>query len=524
MILALVSFASAQAVPVPAVDAQLYRMPVDATSTMWADDSHLAPGISGRLAVDYVKQPFVWIWKDTGERVAVVDDALGIDAIAGFAAWRVRGAVDVPLYALATGDVLSGGGLGDIAVALKGAVLDREAAALGVALTGRVTFPTATTPLPLGNDGVGWELGAVVDKRFGNLVAVANLGTRGVPDVTLENVAVSDVFLYRVGAGYGFGDATAPRAGVSLDLAGQLSYEDPGNAAARSMEAMLGGWYQVSAPLSLRAGLGRGIGGGIGSPAARAVLAVAWQPVPKAAAAKPAEPRAKAPTQAAASDATPRSAASRPASDFLVVPGPATVPPGIVHIKVEDPQGKPLDATWSFGTVASGPIAHGLGMAKVPAGPWSILVSAPGYGTQSLSIDVDSGMTSHLEAHLAPARVRLTATNVELLEKLVWDRTVMHPESRVVLDEVAATLRAHPEILGVRVEGHTDSRGPAEENLTLSGARAATVVAYLVDQGLDPNRFVVAGYGETRPLDWAENPSAWARNERIELVITERAP
>ena len=39
--------ALAQDIPVPAVDAQLYHLPVDATSTAWAADSHIASGFVG---------------------------------------------------------------------------------------------------------------------------------------------------------------------------------------------------------------------------------------------------------------------------------------------------------------------------------------------------------------------------------------------------------------------------------------------------------------------------------------------
>ena len=509
----LASLALAQEIPDVDLDAQLYRMPVDATATMWADDSHLSPGPSGRLAVGYVKEPFVWIWDD-GERVAVVDDALGIDAIAGYAVWRLRAAVDVPIYALATGEAGSGAGLGDIAVDLKGTLLDREDAPVGIALGARLAFPTSTTAIPLGGSGVAWEIEAIVDRRFGDLVAAVNLGTRGVPDVALDNLDVSDVFLYRVGAGYGIGES----AGVSVDLAGQFTYGEPGNAAGSTMEAMLGGWLQVSEPLTLRAGVGRGLGSGIGAPTARGVLALAWQPGPPAAA-KTKTPKPAKPDPAAT--AKPVKSVEQP---FLIVPGDTTIAPGLVHIKVTNLEGAPLDATWLFGTVARGPVTAGLGMAKVPPGSWSILVWAEGYGTQGLGIEVESGMTSHLEAKLMPARVRVIPEKVEMLERIRFDGTVLTADSRKTLDEVAAMLRAHPEITAIRIEGHTDSRGLAEDNLTLSGARASAVLAYLVDKGLDPNRFMAAGYGESRPVDLTETPGAWERNQRIELVITGREP
>jgi hypothetical protein len=239
------------------------------------------------------------------------------------------------------------------------------------------------------------------------------------------------------------------------------------------------------------------------------VLALAWQPVPKAA-----NPKATAVART--------HGPSEPA--FLVVPGESPLAPGLVHLKVTDSEGHPLDATWSFGTVARGPVAAGVAAAKVPPGPWSILVYASGYGVQALSIDVDTGMTSHLEAVLRPAQVRLDGDHLVLLDKFRWTNlTEVADESGTLLDEVAATLRLHPEITGLRIEGHTDDDGASDENLSLSGARAAAVKAGLIDRGIDEERLSVAGYGGARPLDKSGAPDAWMRNERIELVITDRA-
>ena len=463
MIALLALAAYAQDIPVVRADAQLYRLPVDATSTIWADDSHLAPGAFGRVAVGYLKEPFVWIWGDTGERVAVVDNVLGINAIAGFSAWRLRGAVDVPMYALATGAQLdeagAGGGLGDIAVDLKGVVFGREASPVGLALDARVTLPTATTALPLGAGGVGWEISAIVDKRVGPVVLAANLGHRGVPAVKLDDGTAADIlgdrFVYRAGAGFDVGE----RAGVSLDLAGHLVYADIGNPSANALEAMLGGWVQPADTLVVRAGVGRGLAGGIGSPTVRAVVAVAWEPVAKEKVNKvgKVEPKpvaTKAPVTKAPATKAPVTKA--PAQDFLVVPSASTLPPGIVHIKVTDAQGEPVAASWAFGTVARGPVTNGLGTAKVGPGPWSILVAAEGYATQSISIDVDTGMTTGVEVVLQPARLSVRPDRIELLEKIRWTGTLIDPLSEPILDEMAAVLRAHPEFLAVRIEGHTD--------------------------------------------------------------------
>ncbi|MFZ5481074.1 MAG: OmpA family protein, partial [Myxococcota bacterium] len=197
--------------------------------------------------------------------------------------------------------------------------------------------------------------------------------------------------------------------------------------------------------------------------------------------------------------------------------------PGIVHLKVTDSKGRPVEAAVRFGQTAPVALADGRGMAKVPPGSWSVTVTSPTLGSRTVALEVESGLTSSLDLALQPALVVIGRDKIELREKLRFDGTTLLPENGLILDEVVAVLKAHPEVTGVRIEGHTDSRGPAEDNLTRSGARAAAVLAYLVERGIDPGRLVVAGYGEARPIDWADTPAAWEKNDRIELVISARA-
>jgi OOP family OmpA-OmpF porin len=68
------------------------------------------------------------------------------------------------------------------------------------------------------------------------------------------------------------------------------------------------------------------------------------------------------------------------------------------------------------------------------------------------------------------------------------------------------------------IAGHTDSRGDAAANMTLSEARAHAVLRYLIEDGLPGDRFVARGFGETQPI--ADNATAEGRqrNRRIEFM------
>jgi outer membrane protein OmpA-like peptidoglycan-associated protein len=73
----------------------------------------------------------------------------------------------------------------------------------------------------------------------------------------------------------------------------------------------------------------------------------------------------------------------------------------------------------------------------------------------------------------------------------------------------------------IRIEGYTDNRGVAAENLELSRARAQAVADMLTDLGIEAGRMQVKGYGEAHPL--AENASAKGRaqNRRVEVLISD---
>lgn len=99
-------------------------------------------------------------------------------------------------------------------------------------------------------------------------------------------------------------------------------------------------------------------------------------------------------------------------------------------------------------------------------------------------------------------------------------QAVLTPESYDVLDQVAASLVANPEVR-VEVAGHTDSSGSAELNDRLSLARAEAVRAYLSSQGVAAVRLVARGYGSEEPV--ADNGTAEGRaqNRRVELRLIE---
>ncbi len=71
------------------------------------------------------------------------------------------------------------------------------------------------------------------------------------------------------------------------------------------------------------------------------------------------------------------------------------------------------------------------------------------------------------------------------------------------------------------VEGHTDSRANDNFNLNLSRKRAAAVVKWLVDHGIDAARLTSQGFGETKPIDSNDTDEGRQNNRRVEFRILE---
>ena len=100
-----------------------------------------------------------------------------------------------------------------------------------------------------------------------------------------------------------------------------------------------------------------------------------------------------------------------------------------------------------------------------------------------------------------------------------FDQSTIKDDQRVVLQKNADWLKRWSSVR-VTVEGHTDSRGTNEYNLSLGERRAAAVKDYLSGLGLAGDRLLVVSKGEETPVCSENNEDCWSRNRRAHLVIT----
>ena len=105
-----------------------------------------------------------------------------------------------------------------------------------------------------------------------------------------------------------------------------------------------------------------------------------------------------------------------------------------------------------------------------------------------------------------------------------YDKSFIREDAAIQLDKVVNILKDNPGI-SVEMGSHTDSRGKDAYNLSLSQARAAAAVRYLVNNGIDESKLTARGYGETLLINNCSNgvkcsEADHQQNRRTALKIT----
>ena len=130
----------------------------------------------------------------------------------------------------------------------------------------------------------------------------------------------------------------------------------------------------------------------------------------------------------------------------------------------------------------------------------------------------ESGNISNARCRINSNAVTLTIT--EIIPNIFFDtdKAELRPESKRELDKLYGTLKNKPGSF-IQVSGHTDNKASHEYNYVLSEARAVAVVQYLIDKGLDKNKLMAKGFGDTRPIASNEDEKGRQQNRRTEFMI-----
>lgn len=98
------------------------------------------------------------------------------------------------------------------------------------------------------------------------------------------------------------------------------------------------------------------------------------------------------------------------------------------------------------------------------------------------------------------------------------DSATLSQQAQVTFNKIASVLRDYKKT-AIHVVGHTDSSGSAQYNMKLSQKRAASVANFLVGHGVNAQRVLTWGRGETEPIASNATKAGRTKNRRVDIVI-----
>jgi chemotaxis protein MotB len=141
------------------------------------------------------------------------------------------------------------------------------------------------------------------------------------------------------------------------------------------------------------------------------------------------------------------------------------------------------------------------------------------------------GLSKEVEKGQLQVRQYQNMLAVDLAEQIFFDsgRAALKKEGKEVLKKVAEALKSYENKI-IRVVGHTDNVPLAKSlqatfpsNWELSVARATTVVRFLQESGIPPERMIPSGRGEYEPVAPNDTPEGRQKNRRIEIMLIDKS-
>jgi outer membrane protein OmpA-like peptidoglycan-associated protein len=437
------------------------------------------------LAAQYQHKPLVFVRNEEIQGAVVGRRWSGHLGVAYGLTDSVELALQLPVILSQAGDDLSAQGIAPVAGTVLGApvlqgrfVLARQSASavgdigLNLGLSLPLGSSTGLTQDP--GAGLAFNPGIGFGHNFGSLLRVgAEVGAVIRQSERLSSY--SNRIIDQVGS-YATLGATVSTLGDGLR----------GEVTARALvaltqtmsagEVLVGARYPLPLNLEVFALAGPGIGKMPGNPAFRAFAGLAYRPFPT----KPREePKPQEPTVCPACPVCPAPAP-------VVTPEPCPAPPPATPPPTDtDKDGIPDED--DVCPNKPGDAAHdGCPAPQPPKPPYAE------YGEGRISIK---------------DQVRFATGKSDIL-----------PESFPLLDEVAKILKEHPELVRLRIGGHTDNRGSREYNIKLSQDRAEAVRRYLVERGVEPGRLEAKGFGPDQPIATNDTAEGRQKNRRTEFI------
>ncbi|MFM4717757.1 OmpA family protein [Aeromonas bivalvium] len=133
-----------------------------------------------------------------------------------------------------------------------------------------------------------------------------------------------------------------------------------------------------------------------------------------------------------------------------------------------------------------------------------------------------TGLSAEQIAMLKEQGFRLTEEGwtLDLSNRVLFANDVgrLSDQTRGTVEKLADSLQ----LVGlnrVRIEGHTDTNGPADYNQRLSLTRAQSVADVMVAAGMKPGDLIIQGRGEVEPIADNKTREGRAQNRRVSIVV-----
>lgn len=538
------------------------------------------------VTFDYAHDPLVLVNAEGDVLAKPVTGQAYLHVGASFALWdRLLIGVDAPIAVFQSGDDVNldgvqfagagGAQFGDLRAALRGRIWGEYYDPFQISVGGYVWFPTGGKDSYSGEGAVYGEPHVLLGGRLPHFMYSASLGS------IIKGSDNPSTFNYRAGAGVLLLEDMLL---IGPEVFGAVNYtdndfiEDAANPVERkgtlNMEVLGSAQYRFLGDFVIGAAAGGGVATGVGTPRFRVLARLAYDPQPE---------RAKAPAPRGPGDAdgdgivdpqdacpnTPGVASDDPTrngcpsdrdGDGILDANDAC--PDRPGVRDADPAKNgcpppgdrdgdgildPQDACPDVRGVAhDDPAKHGCPSDRDGDGVVDAEDACPDTkGVQSADpkkngcppdtdgdgiIDTEDACPD--KAGLANAdpkkngcpRVIVTDKEIVILQKVEFDfdRATIKTVSDSLLDEVAKILNENADIRLVEVQGHTDSKGNAFYNQSLSQRRADAVRQALVKRGVEAGRMRTKGYGAKKPIADNGTEEGRATNRRVQFVIIKR--
>ncbi len=141
---------------------------------------------------------------------------------------------------------------------------------------------------------------------------------------------------------------------------------------------------------------------------------------------------------------------------------------------------------------------------------------------------VDNAAKAECGGQVAPQPQKIIDVPFAIPASALFDtaKAVLRPQGKAQLNQLATKIKEAKNlgqiktITGVKVVGHTDSRGSVAYNQRLSERRAASVRNYLVQMGIPASMITAFGEGEMNPVASNATKAGRQQNRRVNITIS----